>query len=435
MKLKVVGTVIDSGKNIVATINIFENIFNIPCTAHRLNLAVHDSFELAHVYTGDDEPSDAIELEQYLYNSINVLLAKCRKFVGSFRHSALLTQQLSAKQLQLECPKLKLVQEVKTRWNSLFDSCNSLIINQRPLTSVMAECKNEKIKTNFPTDYEFQLLNEFCDIFRPLKEITVSLSGSKYCTASIVFPTLYCLVRERLSNIQLKYSETINLKDKLCLAIEKRFEHVLVDGKNGFWLGLCLLDWRFKSFYFVDDSDERKKLIKTGMKFLVEYYMKNVAQSPVTTTSTSTTTTTALRNSTNTNKQTPKSSSFLSAITTKCLIKTKELNQTEKSQARVMQDKVETEIASYVEHHDFNFIDDDNDDDDKTSPLDYFKFFNGRYPIVDCLARHLLCIPATSVPAECLFSHAGQISTFLRNRLSTDTLETLTFLKDNMLNI
>lgn len=373
MKLKVVGTVIDSGKNIVATINIFENIFNIPCTAHRLNLAVHDSFELAHVYTGDDEPSDAIELEQYLYNSINVLLAKCRKFVGSFRHSALLTQQLSAKQLQLECPKLKLVQEVKTRWNSLFDSCNSLIINQRPLT--------------------------------------------------------------RLSNIQLKYSETINLKDKLCLAIEKRFEHVLVDGKNGFWLGLCLLDWRFKSFYFVDDSDERKKLIKTGMKFLVEYYMKNVAPSPVTTTSTSTTTTTALRNSTNTNKQTPKSSSFLSAITTKCLIKTKELNQTEKSQARVMQDKVETEIASYVEHHDFNFIDDDNDDDDKTSPLDYFKFFNGRYPIVDCLARHLLCIPATSVPAECLFSHAGQISTFLRNRLSTDTLETLTFLKDNMLNI
>ena len=46
------------------------------------------------------------------------------------------------------------------------------------------------------------------------------------------------------------------------------------------------------------------------------------------------------------------------------------------------------------------------------------------------LAKHLLAIAGTSVPSECLFSHAGLINTYLRNRLSPNTLETLTFLKD-----
>jgi hypothetical protein len=46
----------------------------------------------------------------------------------------------------------------------------------------------------------------------------------------------------------------------------------------------------------------------------------------------------------------------------------------------------------------------------------------------------------TSVPFEVpaitrsLFSHAGLIITYLRNRFSPNTLETLTFLKDNMYN-
>ena len=47
------------------------------------------------------------------------------------------------------------------------------------------------------------------------------------------------------------------------------------------------------------------------------------------------------------------------------------------------------------------------------------------------LAKHILVIAGTSVPS---FSHAGLINTYLRNRLSPNTLETLTFLKDNMYN-
>jgi len=80
-----------------------------------------------------------------------------------------------------------------------------------------------------------------------------------------------------------------------------------------------------------------------------------------------------------------------------------------------------------VNHFDYSI---GADNDEYIDPLQYYKVFNGKYPRVEMLAKHLLIIAGTSVPSECLFSHAG--NTYLRNRLSPNTLETLTFLKDNM---
>jgi hypothetical protein len=48
------------------------------------------------------------------------------------------------------------------------------------------------------------------------------------------------------------------------------------------------------------------------------------------------------------------------------------------------------------------------------------------------LAKALFSISVSSVPSECLFSHAGQTSTYLRNRLDSDNLEMLVFIKDNL---
>ena len=83
-----------------------------------------------------------------------------------------------------------------------------------------------------------------------------------------------------------------------------------------------------------------------------------------------------------------------------------------------------------MNHVDFNIGNEDEEEEE--SPLAYFKFFNGKYKRVELLAKHLLAIPATSVPSECLFSHDGLINSFLRNRLKPTTLEQLTFVKDNM---
>ena len=127
------------------------------------------------------------------------------------------------------------------------------------------------------------------------------------------------------------------------------------------------------------------------------------------------------------NKSTAKATSFLSQIAGMYQKQIKAV----RSQNIRTNGKLSIELKEYLEHEDFNLVDEDSGDTDD-SPLNYFKYFSGRFPMVESLAKNLLCIPATSVPSECLFSHAGLISKYLRNRLTAKNVEILTFLKDNL---
>lgn len=68
------------------------------------------------------------------------------------------------------------------------------------------------------------------------------------------------------------------------------------------------------------------------------------------------------------------------------------------------------------------------------SCLDWWKVNRFYYPLLSKLARRYLCVPATSVPSEQLFSHAGDTVTKKRNRLSPETLEVLTYVGENYIN-
>ena len=67
-------------------------------------------------------------------------------------------------------------------------------------------------------------------------------------------------------------------------------------------------------------------------------------------------------------------------------------------------------------------------------PLEFFRINKSSFPLLCKIVKHLFCITASSVPSECLFSHAGQICTDLRNRLDSDNIEFLLFIKENLNN-
>lgn len=68
---------------------------------------------------------------------------------------------------------------------------------------------------------------------------------------------------------------------------------------------------------------------------------------------------------------------------------------------------------------------------DDDNPLAFFSTHQERFSSLAQLAKQLFCVPATSVPAESLFSMAGIIQTDLRNRLNPRSLEMICFLKQN----
>lgn len=66
------------------------------------------------------------------------------------------------------------------------------------------------------------------------------------------------------------------------------------------------------------------------------------------------------------------------------------------------------------------------------SALDWWKSHETELPILTKLARSYLCIPATSVASERVFSTAGDIVSSQRSSLRSDFVDQLIFLKKNL---
>lgn len=65
-------------------------------------------------------------------------------------------------------------------------------------------------------------------------------------------------------------------------------------------------------------------------------------------------------------------------------------------------------------------------------PLSYWKERAVIFPHLYVIAKKYLCMPATSVPCERIFSKAGEIICKKRSRLSPSTAEQLIFLNKNL---
>ena len=87
------------------------------------------------------------------------------------------------------------------------------------------------------------------------------------------------------------------------------------------------------------------------------------------------------------------------------------------------EEKIKQELDQYLSHPQLEMED---------SPLDWWKVEHSRYPRLAKLARKYLCICATSVPSERVFSCAGQIVSDERSSLKPDKVDMLVFLARNL---
>ena len=67
----------------------------------------------------------------------------------------------------------------------------------------------------------------------------------------------------------------------------------------------------------------------------------------------------------------------------------------------------------------------------QTDPFIWWNHKKNEFPIMSILAKKYLCISATSVPSERLFSDVGNLITPSRNKLSPNIVSKIVFLKRN----
>ena len=284
----------DSGSNFKAAIELFDNTEKIPCAGHRLNSCVFDIFKIIkisekykngeQVYSifeqnlnGDFrkiEINQARKIEIEYLNSLkknlNDLLAKCKHLVGSFRHSEGLLRRFREKQLEYHYEvKIKLVQDVVTRWNSTLDMIDSILSNKDALSSMALNIENKTIKPFVPDENEFSILEDLSNLLAPLKELTTSFSGKLYSTITCLYPCIYWMINGGLTDIKMKNECIIQIRYGLMDSLNKRFKYVF---DNKLFIASTFLNYKFKKFEFVSDDDERANFVNNAKEYINDLY-------------------------------------------------------------------------------------------------------------------------------------------------------------------
>jgi len=252
-KIKI--AVSDNAANITSAINLNKNWRHIPCLAHSINLIAQSG----------------------LVNIKNVH-KKVKSIVEFFKRSTKSYIKLKQTQTQMGLPILKLIQDVATRWNSTYDMFQRCIDIKEPLISTLAIIGN--VGNLSPDD--FDIMEHYCSIFKPFKEMTVELSSEKGISISkviILCNVLLSHIKKKKEEANLPsaiYSMLITMENKA----EKKFEGI---EEEPVLTEATILDPRFKKRGFSKTTSYQRayqKIIQS-ISTIIQSKKNNVSEDEV----------------------------------------------------------------------------------------------------------------------------------------------------------
>ena len=354
--------------------------------------------------------------------TINNLISRCRHLVGSFKHGDQLNVKLQETQKTLNYETCnKLVQDVTHRWNSQYDMLDSICVNKDALKSMSLLPNISKSIENFvPEDSEFKTIDELCDLLKPLKDLTVLLSGSDY-SINFLYPTIYNLTNNVFPETSFNCIEIMNIRDELIKNLSGRFKYLF---ESDIFLAATFLDFQFKKFEFIKNEESRKIAIDKACVFLRNFYQDIVLpklqnKSPNSySSSSSNISSTNMSHNLNLNYESQPIASCTSASNNQRV-----QNRSRNKDTSYLLNSIVDTIAPSVRNNSDDFNDEieeykilrfkipekDLELSKELGPMYFYKNFQKQFPILTELAKAILCIPATSVPSECLFTRVGDI--------------------------
>ena len=414
---------------------VTDNASNMTVAAEELGTPLHVGF-LAH--TLNLACGKALKI-----TSVSHLLARMRRVVGYFHRSAVATASLKEKQKLLQLPEHKLVIDVATRWNSAVDMISRYLEQQPAIYAALTSKELRKREKDISTLSERDLASaeELVAVLTPLKIATTALCEESVPTLSMILPLqhqlLNCIMKARdddsalikqvkkevVNDFSTRYQDTCTKKD-LTVA--------------------TLLDPRFKSTPFLSDKDRLDayheltvqavfSLSSVKSKAAVKVDTSEVPHSEATVELPALPTFpdeshddlhTVPSPAKKMRQETKESESVMNKPTRPTAMSSLfgDIYMTSVQQPKSEQDICELEVSQYKKEPSINATE---------NPLTWWRQNSERYPSLAILAKKYLCIPATSVPSERVFSTAGDIVTAQRSQLKSEHVDRLIFLKKN----
>ena len=386
---KLVGITTDSGSNVKLACKLL-NWRRLSCFGHNLNLAVGKGL--------DD-------------TRIQRALRICRGVVAAFSRSWKKRRDLVAAQEQKNLPIHKLKLDVVTRWGSAYDMVERVLEQMEAIRVVL--CKDQNSSHLTPSWQDCDILESIASALKPLKVMTDALAGESCVTISAVKPILNHIISKLEEEDDDHDTDmTKEIKERIKVDLELRY---LNDDIRQLLELASFLDPRFKLTHVSDRADILKEM---EIQMLKE--MDNENNEAPTCHSSSTATSATSRTVSSSSEAVPppnKKSKGLSKILSHCL------SDLVIQQQLSPQQKIKQEIDQYLTHPQLDISED---------PLEWWKSESIRYPVLAKLARKYLCICATSVPSERVFSCGGNIVCDKRTCLKPERVDHLVFLAQNL---
>lgn len=375
IQYKITAVVSDNAPNIVGAIKKC-NFRHVPCFAHSINLVVQSGLK-----------------------EMSGVQKKVKSIVEYFKRSSHALSKLQSTQNQMGLIPLKLKQDVVTRWTSTQDMFQRIIQIKNAVISTMAllQCDVEPL-----TASEWMIVENASEVLKIFSEITMEMSSEKYVSMSKVLIFIRVMVGTMES-----FEKNMALPD-----MTKKMVTTLLEKLNSRFKGYedneiitqaALLDPRFKKLAF-DGYHDRK------LEIAMDQLKAKVCQVTITETENPTTVLGTNNNSV--------------ASTSTSLVWKMFDDQYSQNNVRVNPTAAGIiELDKYMNEPPINRHED---------PLKWWTAHKLLYPHLFIIVKKRLCILATSVPCERLFSKAGLVITERRNRMLASKSSKVLFLNQNL---
>ena len=315
--------------------------------------------------------------------SLVTLKKKCKDIVTFFHHSSKASDKLSEVQKQLEIPEKKLIQDVETRWNSTFYMFERIVEQHKAVTTTL--CLQSKSEMCLSVE-DLELIKKALEILRPFESATVEMSADKFVSVSKIIP-----IARSLQQVTVGSSTTLSLKQELVSQMQRRFGNIEA---NQTLAKSTLLDPRLKKLAFRNNGERQ------GVQSLVE----ELALLP---------------------DEQEEDAATVAPTTATSNVLWKEFDS-KVADSLNMRDGSADAMMETRQYFGEQLI------SRESEPLNWWLEHKKNYPKLSKLAQKYLCVTATSVPSERLFSKAGELVSHKRSHLKPKNVNMLLFLNENI---
>jgi len=371
---KVAAVISDNAANIVSAIREC-NYRHLPCFAHSVNLIVQCGLK-----------------------KIAEVQKKIKAIVEHFKRSSYAQEKLISIQKQMDFPQLKLKQDVVTRWNSTYNMMKRFLQIKEALISTLALLQ---IDIDQLTPREWIVVEKSVEVLEIFSDVTVEISSENFISISkvLIFISSMKETMFLFKNNTDWPEQVLSMVGVFIEEIDRRFSNYK---DNELITQSALLDPRIKHLALMHLTEREKELILNSFK-------NKVVQITILGTQSTTKDNTTVFS-------TRPSSSLL----------WKRFDEQYNIQRSIVPNPQTAGIIEYDRYMKEPVISRIED------PLAWWKEHKTIYPHLFKMVKKRLCICATSVPCERIFSKAGLTISDRRTNLAPSKVAQILFLNHNI---